>query len=89
MGVFFSVIVVPFKQSACLSGGKSVEGPRSQLAAGSPASWPSSAVTDRAGALEGGGIQESFWTGRRHQQERLEAGTMVCTHCLHATTAGE
>lgn len=37
MGVFFLVIVAPLKQSACFSGGKSVEGPLSLLVAGRPA----------------------------------------------------
>jgi hypothetical protein len=68
---------------------KNVEGPLSLLAGGSPASWPPSTVTDQVEALEEDYVQEGFWIDSRDRQQSLEAGTVVYTHGLHATTAGE
>lgn len=66
MGVSLAV-VAPFKQSACFSGGKSVEGSPSPLFAGSIAPWPFPTVADQVGALEGDCVQQGFWIERRDQ----------------------
>lgn len=80
MEIFFLAIVAPFKPSACFSGAKRGEGPPSLLVAESTASWSFSTAKMRWGALEGGRVQQGFWTEGRDQQQPPEAGTVGHTH---------